>query len=56
MIALHCDNPDCDAWQREPFESFLALRGQDSRDHHFCCTDCILKWAAQFDPKESIAL
>ena len=53
MIALHCDNPDCDSWQREPYGDFLVLTGHDSRDHHFCGVDCVMMWAAAYgSPKE----
>jgi len=53
VIALHCDNPSCNAWQREPYDSFLLLAGHGGHNH-FCSVDCVMFWAAQFEPKETI--
>jgi len=55
VIALHCDNPGCDSWQREPFDAFLVVAGQGGQNH-FCSVDCIMFWAARFEPKSVVEL
>lgn len=55
MIALHCDNPGCDTWQRAPFDAFLVLASNDGQNH-FCSIDCVMFWTARFEPQTSIEL
>lgn len=56
MIALHCDWHQCNSWQRAPFDRFLVLASADGGQNHFCCTDCVMLWAAQFEPVTSVEM
>jgi len=46
--ATHCDADSCDSWQRlnSEFPEFLELVEGDESVAHFCCIDCVMKWAA----------
>lgn len=57
--ARHCDNPDCDGWQR--VDSSLPLDWFDVTDHaggrllHFCLPDCVLRYFAAYEPTTVIS-
>lgn len=58
MIGLHCDAKECDTWQREkpdiPVEMFTVIGNHAHPGTlHFCSTDCILRFYAQFEPGET---
>jgi hypothetical protein len=58
MIARHCDGIGCDTWQRNNSrlpDEFLTVASHDEI-WHFCCWDCLLKYAARFEPVEVIEL
>lgn len=60
----NCEAPDCDrhadsalpAWEA-PIAGWVLVAtrdpSSDTEDHDFCSTNCVMRWAAQFDaPKE----
>lgn len=57
---FHCDGPDCEAHAKtagvQPPFGFLAVREDANHEHHFCTWDCLLKFAAQKPPTETIQL
>ena len=46
--ATHCDAPGCDTWQRveSDFAPFLEVSEGEDILGHFCCLDCLMRWAA----------
>lgn len=48
MIAIHCDEPSCDAWisDQDISSGFLKIIDTYGDDvGHFCCLDHVIKWA-----------
>ena len=53
--AWHCDRDGCDTWSRSGFKhGFIQVYDGTEPVLHFCCWDCILKYAARFAPLEVI--
>lgn len=56
----HCDWHDCESHARTASESLpvsmIAVAEGTDRPHHFCGWDCLLKFAAEKPPEETIAL
>lgn len=57
---FYCDADDCDCHVRTGKvvpPVFLTVReDQEPGNLHFCSWDCILKYAAKFEPEETIPL
>ena len=56
----HCDGPGCETHAKTAAKGraamgFLTVSG-DGPPNHFCGWDCVMKFAAQFDPPEIIHL
>lgn len=52
--ALVCDGPDCNSWSLD-MDLFLTVKRSVMTDElHFCLWDCVLRYAAQFEPTEII--
>jgi hypothetical protein len=52
---LHCDAKDCDTHGSDAYPHWLTVSG-DGEPLHFCAWDCLMKYAAQFDPPTVIPL
>lgn len=52
---FYCDEKDCNthAIMLAQHSCFLTVTG-DGGSWHFCCWDCLMKYAAQFEPPEII--
>lgn len=51
--AWHCDERGCDTWSRSPYTvGFLKISPARGMELHFCCWDCVLKYAATKTPLE----
>lgn len=56
MLARHCDRDGCDTWQRldTDLPNHFWDVTQDDTTNHFCSKDCLLHWAADSEPVETI--
>jgi len=56
----YCDWRECEGHARtvgeKPPMGFLAVREDADHSHHFCTWDCLLKFAAEKPPTETIQL
>lgn len=61
----YCEGPECEAHAATATPpphlpmGFIAVRQRHNlgeREQHFCCWDCLLKFAARFPPPERIEL
>lgn len=56
----HCEGPLCDAHQQSmqpaPIRGWIQIRAgwEPGESHDFCGWDCVLKYAAKFDPMEAV--
>jgi hypothetical protein len=59
---IHCEGPECDVHQHVGPDTMEAERlpvgwlrvteygGSNDREYAFCGSDCVMKWAAGFEP------
>lgn len=57
---FHCDWHECEGHGRSdidrPPSSFITITETESDPRHFCCWDCVLKFAAEKPPVVTIGL
>lgn len=49
MMAIHCDGPECDTFQRDdiPNHGFITTHRGNQRARHFCCNACATRYFAK---------